>query len=484
VSRSDQPVVRETDPILRLSELSKTFPGTRALDAAALEIQRGEVHALVGQNGSGKSTLIKILAGYHEPDPGAHAELAGEPFDLGRTVPEAMRFVHQELGVILELDAVDNLALRGGYARGRGGRVLWREQRRRTLRMLERFAVDLDLRLPLGDATPVERTVVAIAAAIQGWEPRDGVLVLDEPTALLPHEEVDRLFAMVAELRRIGTSILYVSHRLDEIFRIADRVTVLRGGRVVVTKQVAELDERSLARLMVGEDVDPAFRVAVPRDVSPEPVLELHDVHGRWLRGVDLTVRRGEIVGIAGLAGSGMEELPYVIAQLGIPFVPADRAQEAIVAEFNLRENMSLGVLDSFSTRGKLDKGKERARIEDWAGRLGVVTAGFDAPISSLSGGNQQKVVVGRCLMRDAGVIVLAEPTAGVDIASRVAIYELIAGFVRDGLTVVISSSDAGDLRAMCTRIVVLRNGRVGGELDGDGVTEHELARMMEGAPA
>jgi ABC-type sugar transport system ATPase subunit len=496
------------EPVLRIEHLSKTFAGTRALSDASIDIRPAEVHALVGQNGSGKSTLIKTLAGYHAPDPGAEAELSGEPFALGHDVPDGLRFVHQDLGLVMELNAMDNLALRGGFARGHGGRVLWREQERETRRVLARFGVELDIHRPLAQATPVERTVVAIAAALQGWHGGEGLLVLDEPTAVLPHDEVERLFAMVREVQRAGTSVLYVSHRLDEIFELADRVTVLRAGRVVTTEDVADVDPRGLASLMVGEDVDPDYRAPVGVRPDAPVVLELRDVAGHRLRGVDLDVHRGEILGIAGLAGAGVLELPYVIAgcakhpatgrmrtphrsdewhdvadaeRLGIPLVPADRAREAVIAEFGVGENLSLSVLGRLGRRGRLGLRAERELVERWTERLGVVAAGPDALISTLSGGNQQKVVVARCLVRDPDLLVLCEPTAGVDIGTRVAIYDLIAGLSRDGLTVVVSSSDVGDLLAMCTRVAVLRDGQVAAELGGDGLTQHALVRAIEG---
>ena len=497
-----------TATTLRIAGLSKTFPGTRALIDASLDIRPGEVHALIGQNGSGKSTLIKTLAGYHKADPGAIAELAGEPFAIGHQVPDGLRFVHQDLGLVLELNAMDNLALRGGFISGAGGRIRWREQERETYRLLDRFAVELDIHRPLADATPVQRTVVAIIAALQGWQGGSGVLVLDEPTALLPHEEVERLFAMVREVKRAGTSVLYVSHRLDELFEIADSVTVLRAGRVVTTVPIADVDNRSLAGLMVGEDVDPDYRAPVASRPNAPVVLSLRDVRGHRLDGLDLDVHRGEILGVAGLAGTGMQELPYVIAgcarfpvagriqmpqrsgewldvtdaaSLDIPIVPADRAREAVVAEFAVRENLTLSILGRLGTRGRLGLREEHDVVDRWTRELGIVTAGSDALISTLSGGNQQKVVVARCLLRDPQLLVLSEPTAGVDIGTRVAIYDLIARLARDGLTVVVSSSDLGDLLAMCTRVVVLRNGRLAAELDAGGLTEHALVRAMEG---
>jgi ribose transport system ATP-binding protein len=500
--------VPASHPVLQVRNLSKTFPGTKALDDVTLDIAPGEVHALMGQNGSGKSTLIKVLASYHSADPGAHAEMDGEAFEVGKAVPDGLRFVHQDLGLILELSAQDNLALRGGFARGFGGRVLWRQQEAETRRVLAAFDVDLDIHRPLAAATPVERTVVAIAAALQGWD-GGGVLVLDEPTAVLPFDEVERLFEVVAEVRRRGTSVLYVSHRMDEIFSLADRVTVLRGGRRVGTYDVGSLDPRTLASTMVGDDVDPDFRAGVVEKTDQPVTLEARGVHGKWLRGVDLEARAGEILGIAGLAGAGALELPYVLAgkagplargeirlprtsadwrdvqhaaDLDIPLVPADRQTEAVIAEFTVGENISLSALRSLGGRGRLSAKDEATLVGSWSERLGVVSAGHSAPISTLSGGNQQKVILARCLALDPQVLVLCEPTAGVDIGTRVSIYRIIADLAATGLTVVVASSDEGDLLALCTRILVLRDGVVAEEMAADGLTKSVLIRAIEGA--
>ena len=253
----------------------------------------------MGQNGSGKSTLIKVARRLSPARPGdAAAELDGEPFNIGHVVPDGLRFVHQDLGLVLELSAQDNLALHGGFAKGFGGRVLWREQEKETRRLLERFAVDIDIHQPLAAATPVERTVVAIAAALQGWHGGGGLLVLDEPTAVLPHDEVERLFAVVEEVRKAGTAILYVSHRMDEIFQLADRVTILRGGKLVATKDIAEIDPRG-AR---GPDGRRGRRPGLPRSgrrASPtrRSCSRRATSPGKWLRGVDLKVHKGEILG-------------------------------------------------------------------------------------------------------------------------------------------------------------------------------------------
>ena len=300
-------------PVLRLEKLSKTFGGTRALRDVALEIAPGEIHALVGQNGCGKSTLIKTLAGYHDADPGALAWLDGEPFDLAAVTDarhDRLRFVHQDLGLVTELSALDNLALSRGYARTRLGSINWSAQEKTARALIGRFGVDIDVHRPLMYATPVERTIVAIAAALEGWEGGRGVLVLDEPTAVLPHTEVDKLLEIVREVRRSGTSVLYVSHRMNEIFDLADRVTVLRGGRLIGTRDVADLTPQTLATMMVGEDVDISVRPEAATGDAWRAARGPRPARG-VLRGVSFELREGEVLGIAGLPGSGRETLPY-----------------------------------------------------------------------------------------------------------------------------------------------------------------------------
>ncbi|MCX5054072.1 ATP-binding cassette domain-containing protein [Streptomyces sp. NBC_00485] len=311
-----EPVTAPARPVLGITGLSKRFGGTQALQDVDLEIAPGEIHALIGPNGSGKSTLIKILAGYHQADPGAEARLDGEPFELGAE-HDRLRFVHQELGLVGELSAMDNLALSRGFARSRFGNIRWGEQERRTVELVHRFGLDIDVRRPLVDATPMQRTVVAIAAALQGWDGGQGLLVLDEPTAVLPPTEVAKLLDIVREVRRGGASVLYVSHRLDEVFQIADRVTVIRGGRRIATRPVGALTPQTLASLMAGEDTGPAAtprpKTAATASFHSEMALEARELTAGPLRGLDFTLARGELLGIAGLAGSGHDMLPYVV---------------------------------------------------------------------------------------------------------------------------------------------------------------------------
>jgi ABC-type sugar transport system ATPase subunit len=499
--RPDAPVV------LRIANLSKTFPGTKALDAVSLEIGEGEIHALVGQNGSGKSTLIKVLAGYHQADQGSRVWLNGEEFDVADATDarhHRLRFVHQDLGLFLELNAVDNLALRGEFLLGPVRQVKWREQAELTRTLLAPFDLNLDVSRPLSEATPVQRTIVAIAAALAGWEGGPGLLVLDEPTAVLPPSDVERLLDIVERVRDRGTSILYVSHRLDEVFRVADRVTVLRGGKLVASRATATLDTQQLAELMVGSEVDAAYRAHVDVATDRDVVLRARGIRGRFLDGVDVDLHEGEILGVAGLPGSGRSELPYALVgamddalghielanqppiavhkaqSLDIPIVPADRAREASLAEFSVGENISVSILDRIARRGWVRPRDEGRAVAKWMNKIEVKAGSENAPITTLSGGNQQKVIMARCLARDPRVLVLCEPTAGVDVGTRQAIYEFIADRARAGLSLLVSSSDTGDLLAICTRVLVMCNGKVVRELVGDEITEQTLLHAME----
>ncbi|WP_189149163.1 sugar ABC transporter ATP-binding protein [Streptomyces lacrimifluminis] len=503
-----------TGPVLRVAALSKRFGATQALTDVDLEVAPGEIHALIGPNGSGKSTLIKILAGYHHAEPGAVAELDGEPFDLGQVTAsrhDRLRFVHQELGLVGELSAIDNLALSHGFARTALGNIRWPEMERRTTALVERFGLGIDVRRPLSAATPVQRTVVAIAAALQGWEGHRGVLVLDEPTAVLPPGEVARLFDIVREVRDAGAGVLYVSHRMDEIFALADRVTVIRGGRRIATHPVADLTPRSLAELMAGEETETDHRPAPPSDRA-DPVLEVRDLWAGPLRGVGFDLARGERLGITGLVGSGHEIVPYAVCGahagrvsgrlrlperserwteardadgLGLPLVPADRAGEGVIGDFSVGENLTLPLLDRLRARsGRLGRRRESALAEDWIRRVGVHTAGrrpASARITTLSGGNQQKVVMARCLAQRPPVLTLCEPTAGVDIATRLQLYDLIERQADEGMGVIVSSSDTQDLLALCTRVLVVRDGRIAREISGRDITESALVHAMEG---
>lgn len=500
-----------TAPTLRVEHVRKAFGSTVALDDVTLEVAAGEVHALLGHNGSGKSTLIKILAGFHQPDPGSEAWIDGKALALGSSEEarrHGLRFVHQDLGLIRELNAVDNVALAIGYSRTRSGQIHQARQITRTEELLSRFSVNLDVTAPLVDASPVERTCVAIARALWDWEEGPRILVLDEPTASLPSREVSRLFEAVREVRAAGHAVLYVSHRMEEIFEIADDLVVLRAGRVVQAGKVADQSPQQLASLIAGHAM--GEQEATPSTGSPKDdvALSIRGLTGRYLNGVDIELRRGEVLGAAGLLGSGRDELPYLLAgampsssaspwllngdeitpptsitapNMGIAFVPAERGRQGLIAEFTVGENVTLGALPDMRQRGMLSGRRAKSQARRWLEEIGVDVHTVDRPVSTLSGGNQQRVLLGRCLFTNPSILVLAEPTAGVDVGARQALYALLRERAeRTGLSIVLASSDVEDLVSVCDRVIVLVHGQVASEMMGRDIKGERIVSVME----
>jgi ribose transport system ATP-binding protein len=503
-------------PALRVRALSKTFPGVRAVRDVDLDVAAGTVHALLGHNGCGKSTLIKTLAGVYAPDPGSRAWIDGDELQLGH--PEdanrkGLRFVHQELGLVPELGAVDNVGLVLGFERRRFGRIDWRRQAKVTEELLERFGFHLDPRQPLATATPAERTAVAIVRAVADWRRGQGVVVLDEPTASLPAHEVTELFRLIRDIRDTGTAVILVSHRLDEVMSIADHATVMREGQVVWDGATAEMGAAGFVKLIAhtqgqawaDEPPDLPTRGAANGDA---PALEARDVSSRYLRGVNLQVRRGEIVGVAGLLGSGREELPYIIAgaqtegvtgtftilgrtltelsierarELGVALVPADRAREGIIADFTTRENVSLAGLAQLSNRTMVAPSLERRFARRWLEAVSADPAASERHVTTLSGGNQQKAVLARWLSVSPRVLLLSEPTAGVDVGARAVIYDQLRRRADEGLAVLMASSDVEDLLAVCDRVLVLRDGVVVREVERHEMNKPAIVGAMEG---
>jgi ribose transport system ATP-binding protein len=496
---------RGTDQLLAIRQMSKTFPGTKALDGVDFDLRRGEVHALVGQNGCGKSTLIKALAGYHQPDPGTMIELEGEEIHIHDTVGSraaGFRFVHQDLGLVNSLDTVENLALGRGFKTGFAGRIDWKTERREAEQRIRALGYKFDVRRPVGMLGAAERTGIAIARALDNWQ-EARILVVDEPTASLPRHEVKILFEAIDRVRKQGLGVIYVSHRLDEVFSIGDRVTVLRDGRKVGTYATAELDEERLVSLMIGgEEVRP------PHDReyggSREAVLEVHGLCGLVVDNVDLNARRGEVLGIAGLTGSGREEIlplifgvasrhgdvtvegkpvatrPTAAINAGIALVPANRHAEGSITSLTVRENCMLTDLKRYSGRaGALRRGPERAEVKRWIKELDVRPPRPDSVFATLSGGNQQKIVLAKWLRREPGVLLLDEPTQGVDVHAKATIHALAREVAVKGSAVVIASSDDAELCDTCDRIVVFRDGRIAGEVAGERMTPEEIARIQ-----
>jgi ribose transport system ATP-binding protein len=495
-------------PALAVGSVSKRFPGTLALDAASLRIRRGEVHALVGQNGSGKSTLIKILAGFHMPEPGASATILGREFKLGdppAAMEAGLRFVHQDLGLVDEMDTVDNLAMGFGFDSGPGGRIRWRAQTRRARQAIGELGHDFDVRVPIGALLPAERMTVAIARALQNWQGRATVLVLDEPTSVMPDGEIRRLFDVIARVTSQGIAVLYVSHRLGEVLEIADRVTVLRDGRTFGPLDASGLSRREIVRLMTGDAVD--RKEQTERKDGGQRTLVVDGLAGRALRHVDVDVHAGEIVGIAGLTGSGRDEVcglvfgarpraagsvrvdgvelpasrPDVMVRHSVGLVPANRHADGLITAFSVKENLTISRLADFRRMLTLRRGLELTAAAEWIRRLGIKTHGPSIGVDTLSGGNQQKVVLGKWLRLKPAVLLLDEPTQGVDVVAKAEIHTIIERVAADGAAVLVASSDEEELERLCSRVLVLADGHVAAEIRGKDVSVQRIVALTLG---
>ena len=502
------------EALVEISHLGKTFPGQVALRDVNMGINYGEIHGLVGENGSGKSTLIKVLSGFHVPDPGSSVTVAGERLPFG-SVPESraagLRFMHQDLGLIDEFGAVDNIGLESGYVQGRGHRIRWKAQQTHAMRLLAAVRADLDLHRPVGQLRPVERSTVAIARALDDSVTPIRLLVLDEPTAALPPAEVEVLFKVLRQVRDSGVSILYVSHRLDEILGLVDRVSVLRDGRFEGTHDGLNLDRSRLVKLIVGESasaqVDASISAAVRR-----PAVQTSDVAFRFegicsdrLDHVDLVVHRGEILGVAGLDGSGREEVamamtgaspaalrvrdphgsehthldPRLAQSLGIALVLGNRHPGSAVREFSVRENVSLPVLSRYTRLRRVDRQAETAAVTRRILDVDLRPPDPARAYALLSGGNQQKSILARWLNTNPALLVMDDPTSGVDIGARHAIYELVRGQAASGVATVICSADLEDFVGVCDRVIALAGGRVAATLTGSNITEAAILEAI-----
>jgi ribose transport system ATP-binding protein len=494
-------------PRLAVRGLCKTFTGQRALTDASLAVAAGEVHALLGQNGSGKSTLIKILAGYHRPDPGASAWYDGRPLTLGSAAAAhaaGIRFIHQDLALIPELTVTDNLALGGRYRSGR-----WLSDRREAAaaqELLDEWGVRVDARAPLRTLGQADRTMVAIVRAVRDGVHSSGMLVLDEPSAALPPHEVEHVSGLVRQLRDRGTSIIYVTHRLSEVFQIADTVTVLRDGRVTGSRAVEGMDHDDLVAMILGHRLGDVYpEIPQPLDNA---VLTVEGVRGASVRTLSLRLREREIVGVAGLTGSGREAVadllfgtrardggtvriageevragsPRDSIAHGLALLPADRKGVGSIPDLTVRENVTLPAIRS--GRGRwLSIRAERREVGGWLRRLGVVPDDPERRLATLSGGNQQRALITRWLRCAAKVFLMDEPTQGVDIEAKVEIYRAIRDAAGEGAGVLVASTDNDELAAICDRVIVMRDGVAAASLTGprltsEAILEHSIERV------
>jgi rhamnose transport system ATP-binding protein len=493
-------------PRVELRGISKRFAATAALTDVSLDLLPGEVHGLVGENGAGKSTLVKILAGVHQPDTGTIA-LDGTPVHLsGPSHSRALGIavVHQEPRLFPDLTVAENVFI-GHAPSGLLGSIGWRAMRRAAQALFAELDVQFDVGAPVRGLSMADQQLIEIAKALSTDA---SVLILDEPTASLSAHEVERLFTIVRRLRDRGVAIMFVSHRLDEVFALCDRATVFRDGRHVITAPTAGLSTADLIRHMVGREV-----TLFPKVENPigEVLLEVTGLTRVGVfRDVSFSVRRGEIVGLAGLVGAGRSEVarvlfgidrrdsgevrldgvpvefgaPSAAMSAGIAYLPEDRHQEGLVLDFSIAQNVTLPILPRLFPRFLVRAAKEREVALEHTGQFNVRMTGVDQAVGALSGGNQQKVVLAKWLAAGPRVLILDEPTRGIDIGAKVEVHRLIAELAASGLAIVLISSDLPEILAMSDRIVVLHEGRVTAEIARSDATQERVMFAATGTRA
>ncbi len=491
------------DPVLQLEHVSKVFPGVKALSDVHFDVRPGEVHALLGENGAGKSTLIKITSGVYKPD-GGTIRVQGKlcTFDNPREAQSAgIATIYQELSLYPELTVAENIFM-GHAPRGRMGMLNWGQMRERADEILESLNIhDMDVGRKVGTMSVGNRQRVEIAKALS----LDAkVLIMDEPTAALTEADVERLFSIVRLLRDRGVGIIYISHRLQEVFELADRVTVLRDGQYVDTKDVADVTESDLITMMVGRTIDDMFP-KLPANIG-KTVLEVRGLNRRPnTHDVSFELRSGEILGLAGLVGSGRSEVAQVIfgfspaesgqilldgkpvsirhpgdaMNLGIAYVPEDRGTQGLVRQMRVRENVSMAVLRQISRGSFIQRKQERSLARDTVEKLRVRTFSIEQIVGRLSGGNQQKIVVGKWLATKPRILIMDEPTRGIDVGAKAEIHRLMSELAQQGLAVLMISSELPEVLGMSDRILVMREGRMVAEYSREEATQEKIAAAM-----
>ncbi len=491
-------------PLLEMTGVEKSFPGVRALRGVSFELAAGEVLAVVGENGAGKSTLIKVLSGAVEPDAGRVVVNGRElpPGDPAEARNAGVAVIYQEFSLVPALSAAENVFL--GREPGRLGWLHRREERRRAAELFARLGVEVDPGAPVRSLTVAQQQAVEVAKALAA-DAR--VLVMDEPTAALTPPEADRLFAVIRELTRHGVGVVYISHRLAEVFGIADRVLVLRDGEQVATRPAREFTRDGLIELMVGRRLDQEFPPRTPAVGGPR--LVVRDLRrGDAVKGVSFEVRRGEVLGLTGLVGSGRTETARLIfgadrrdggsvaldgreldiesprdaIRAGIALLTEDRKGQGLILAHPVRDNFALPNLGLWSRLGVLDRGRERAAFAAAADRLRIKVADPGSPAGTLSGGNQQKLVLAKWLERDCEAVIFDEPTRGIDVGAKYEIYQLVNALADRGKAVLFISSELPEVLGMCDRVLVMHAGRITGEItDAAAATQEDILRLAMG---
>ena len=490
--------------LISFDRISKRFPGVQALDSVSFEVEAGSCHALMGENGAGKSTMGKILAGVHTADSG---EIRLDGQIIHPATPLAARelgiaMVHQELAFCPNLSVAENLCL-GDFPR-RAGWVDRGEVRKRAREMLDEIGADLDTDVCIGELSTGQEQLVQIAAAL-GTRAR--VIIMDEPTSSLSLRESEHLFALLGQLKQRGITVIYVSHRMEEIFKLCDTLTVLRDGRHVATEPVARTNAERVIHQMIGREVETHEPAHLSRELGPEALRVENLSSPSRFANVSFSLRAGEVVGLAGLVGAGRSEVAQAILGLdpaatgrvlvggkelppysvnaalaaGLGLLPEDRKRLGLVLSMNFRENTTLAALPKLTRRGFVQRGPELAMAQAYTTRLRVRTPSLESPTAGLSGGNQQKVALAKWLARDCSVLIVDEPTRGVDVGAKAEIHHILDELACQGLALLVISSELPEVMSLSRRVLVMREGKLQGELQRSDLTQANLMRLMAG---
>jgi rhamnose transport system ATP-binding protein len=496
--------------VLELTSISKTFPGVKALDGVRFDLRPGEIHALMGENGAGKSTFIKIITGVYKPDSG-ETRVDGKPVDIKSPLDAqalGIAAIYQHVTCFPDISVAENIFMGHELVRGPFKRVDWKTMNGKASALLEQLDANFDSRSPMGSLSVAQQQIVEIAKALSS---NARIIIMDEPTAPLSNRESEDLYRITEGLRGKGVSVILISHRFEDVYRLADRVTVLRDGKYINTWNIKDVDDHTMTSAMVGREI---VRFFPKRDTAPAEEIFRVDGLSRtgYFRDVSFNLRRGEILALTGLVGAGRTEVceaiygiaaydsgtitlngkelnhpsPAGAIAAGVGYLPEDRLKQGLVLRWEIAKNITLPALEKFVSYGWLDKGRENAAAGELADKLSVKAVSVHDKVSTLSGGNQQKVIVAKLLTADMKVIILDEPTKGVDVGAKTAIYTIMNDLVKAGYGIIMVSSEMPEVLGMSDRVVVMRNGRVTASMDTKEATQEKIltAAMRARSPA
>ncbi len=491
-------MTKPSEPVIELVGISKQFGTIQALREVDLVLSAGEIHAVVGENGAGKSTLVKLLGGIHRPDSGI-IKIGGTPIELHNPAQAqhlGIAVIHQEPTLFPDLNVAENVFM-GRHPRDRFGRVAWKQMYQEVERLLISLDVQLSVYAPVQGLSVADQQLVEIAKALS-LDAR--VLIMDEPTAALSPHEVEKLFAITKQLREQGVAILFVSHRLEEVFELADQLTIMRDGARVITAPASQLTSEEIIRYMVGRELTSLF----PKGEANigEVVLDVRHLTRKGVfRDVSFQLRRGEILGFAGLVGAGRTEVARVLFGIdradageilirdkpvhisspkaamrhGLAYVPEDRRQQGLIMDFTIAANMTLPIVQQVSRLGSVDRQRERSIATNYSQQLRVRSTGIQQLVKALSGGNQQKVVLAKWLITNPSILILDEPTRGIDIGAKAEVHRIISELASKGLAIMLISSELPEVLAMSDRVLVMHEGRLTGAFERGAVDQEKV---------